>query len=586
MTNTETTEPVRRLCQKILLAGDSNDSVAATTDELLSRVAKKALNAFETSNVIVVTLGDDLQDALDAAGAKATIDNPVIVIDYGGVYTGALDIPDNVVYKNEQALAQTSQRSIGELPSAVTLAPREPWVIPFPSLISLRLDDGSVLNGNAVGSHTSWWDTVDNTLDINGLKCTPSLYAALNGIPITASLVTDNIIQNGASDFFTADGLKQLVWGQGWELAAHCDSSANHANATLSTDEVIAIMEKTAAAIKNMVVTIAGQTSTTALLGSSNEIGAVLSGQWSAANNLSSTVRMSADDYSQGPSSAHSKLMAFYRSRFPWVEGYLRQGMISGGRLPYGSLSALQLYADTPVASIQAFIEAAATPGMRSEIMMHSNASGNTTTFTTAQFKAIIDAIVTYRAAGTLCAVTTTALYQAQTIYPTYDSAGNMMTVRWGGVPNGSFELVAGTLSTSDASLTGWRGYNANASIQTTGGVTAYGSGTKCLKLNATAGGLAGFYQTLIGGRTYLLRFKAKSTNGTEKIERKYYLDRNAALSTYGIAAASTPAIPNTWTTQHFVYRPPTWSDQQNIRLTSSGTGEVLIDDTEQIRIG
>lgn len=77
---TQTTEPLRRLCQSILKANDSNDSVAATTDELLSRVAKTALNAFNTSTTYHVSAGESVQAAITAACGLKDADANIIEI--------------------------------------------------------------------------------------------------------------------------------------------------------------------------------------------------------------------------------------------------------------------------------------------------------------------------------------------------------------------------------------------------------------------------------------------------------------------------------------------------------------------------
>ena len=138
----ETTEPVRRACQAILTAG-GDDSVAAATDELLSRVARKVLNAFDTSNTTYVSAGESVQAAVNAAVLAGIYSwhNPLTVI-YNPLTTED-DCKRNVFTGEVQTTAGVD--AVGIIVEAVPAPPVDEEERPAfdKSLLCLTIADGS-----------------------------------------------------------------------------------------------------------------------------------------------------------------------------------------------------------------------------------------------------------------------------------------------------------------------------------------------------------------------------------------------------------------------------------------------------------
>ncbi len=346
-------------------------------------------------------------------------------------------------------------------------APGIPWVCPFPSVIAIRWDDGA--------DPSNWWTTASATLAINGVNMSPRSYAIINGVPITAGVIADVV---GTANYTTLANLKTDSQ-MGFEIAAHTYALAVHDTTDGSLTDAQRISDAQACADyieDNFTYAVAGSSY-------GRPYGWIQPGGWGGNDDIASALADVDTAWAQ-----------WLRKNFEWTHAYCP----TGNRNDYGtwarphfSAQTFSLTSSTTDANIANILARATVPGTKTTALFHTVAG---TGLALAQFKTLIDGIVTARDAWKLAPVTMRCLHQCA-LTPAHLTAGVPDPIFYGGIPFGTMAWGALTIPTS-ATIGGWGGwydaYGGTVTLDDANGCADPNWGdTSCISMNWNGTGTA-----------------------------------------------------------------------------------------------
>ena len=508
--------------------------------------------------------GDDLADAVAAAGALASATNPVVV-SVGPGAAGTIetdDLPEFVSIKYEPV---EHAKQVG-VPRRTVERFNTPLDMP---MVALRFDDwASQMTAVPTGSPL-------------GANISPVLYMMHRGVPFTVGVNETPLLAANAS-YATINQLRVAFAAGGAELASH---SADHALADASLAELLnetigskkaieALRQPTMAAMGGYSPSLFKTSGLDTAMDYPNQIGAICRG-WIKPG--SGGFQANVDVSSLG-----HKQWQLLGANFDWASGdnltqytWFAPAEASGLQMAYKN----QADSATPVSMFAAGPEGA---GCGVQLLTHFYTAdvaaynyGGTTGW--ASWKAFIDDLVTARNKGQLALVNMSTLVNANRAFPPSDGS----RLRWGGVPLGTFETVS-ALPTSGP-ITG------------TGTVTEDGGNNfvRCVNGNSL-----NLWLSLRPG-TYLLRFRIAAENASVTPIFRWGYSESGDFKGLRIdcpnldmtripAALPTEDYPSSDFPYYMSFGIPVWCQQFRIQFyvaDSGGTAQVDFDNFECIRL-
>lgn len=536
---------------------------------------QEILNAVYSSggqgNIIAAGSGlryTSVQEAVDAAvAAGASASNPYTIV-YGPGLAAEWTPTEGVT-----VVPQVKTWSIPrdrDVEFYTTIPDRYPLVFDVP-LVAIINDDNK----------GAWMAVPDGAPLGDGI--TPMMYCAMHAVPVThavpASGVTIGKADHTGDECMTISEMKKCMAYQG--ATFECHSYTHGDTPTLSADVHKEVVES-------------GKRLRSLALASKDERGSAPATGWSWTQQGTNTIwfRLGAivsgfiepgtwtfdGTYYQGVSWMESDLYRAIRENYEWHVYDMEPASIQapGGYRPF-LLSRKPLTAAVANGNVS---HITSMPNTRWLLYFH----GYGATINWTAWKTAIDALVAARNAGTLQLVSTRTAALGMT------APAQAARPAWGGLPNGSFTGLSSVPPDG----------NPYAGLMTTGGTPAIVEGDlgKCVELEA--GDRIGWRLELPPGSTWLLRFKAKSSNGTNGVRiladqgwyeggashgrNVFFVRQFRAITNTSALVASPHSAP---LPQYAAFTVPTWAQvmQVGIDVPTGQAGSVQIDDVELARI-
>lgn len=536
---------------------------------------QEILNAVYSSggqgNIIAAGAGlryTSVQEAVDAAvAAGASASNPYVVVYGPGMAAEWTPIEGVTVLPQVKTWSIPRDRDVEYY---TTIPDRYPLVFDVP-LVAIFNDDNS----------GKWMEVP--TGDPFGAGVTPMMYCAMRAVPVThavpASYVTIGKANHTGDEWMTISEMKKCMAYQGATFECH---GYTHGDAAPTTPADV-----------HKEVVESGKRLRSLALASKDERGSAPATGWSWTYSgtdriwyrlgalVSGFIEPGTWAYDgmpyQGVSWMESDLYRAVRANYEW-HVYDMEG--SSGQPPGGQRSFLLSRKPLTAAVVNGNVNhITSAPNTRWLLYFHGYGTINW-----AAWKTAIDALADARDAGLL------QLVSVRTAVLGMTAPAQAARPAWGGLPNGSFTGLSSVPPDG----------NPYAGLMTTGGTPAIVEGDlgKCVELEAGDG--IGWRLELPPGSTWLLRFKAKSSNGTNGVRiladlgwyeggasqgRNFFFARQFRPITNTDALVASPydaPLP-----QYAAFTVPTWAQVMNIGIDvpAGQEGTVQIDDVELARI-
>ena len=402
-------------------------------------------------------------------------------------------------------------------------------ILPYPSMIAICLDDGRD------------WPVTSNA-NFGGI--TPALYMAQRGFPLTVGIVSASI---GGYRRLTAAHIKTLWQTYGWEIASH---SATH-SASITYDEAVAEVP----ASKQTIEALESPTGTS--LG-------IVCRAYIRPEPYVANLR-TVDEIQN---SAYAKAIRRYHecSR---GDGYTAVMSQAVGRAQRYFINGIRL--DT--IDIDDFLAGLSVPGGIHIVYAHN--PGDAGEISEADFKQLVDGIITLRDTGKISPVTLTTALTCD-LSPLYvSSAGDIMRPMWASVVNGDCETAIWGASPSAYGWTRWSGVGTAEFADEDG----EGPGTNHV-IELTNAGRISVPATSQAGYSYVVRFKAKRVSGTSTLAfQAYYTPFHQGSLPLQMGVITPIPLTDTLAGQYVTFGLPRNAGTCLLEFAKSGTGVIQMDD-------